>query len=51
VTNAEAESRIKAVVANAQTIFNWPSLTFPIQLQVASITYQPIDIPANGTGL
>jgi hypothetical protein len=34
-----------------QTIFKWPSLTFPIELLVDSITFKDIDIPANGDGL
>jgi hypothetical protein len=38
-------------VAQAQIIFNWPSLTIPITLNVASITFQNIDIPADGAGL
>ena len=51
VTDAEAINAAKRVVANAQILFNWPSLTVPISLQVASITFQNIDIPAQVSGL
>ena len=51
VTAAEAVNAARRVVANSQILFNWPSLTVPISLQVASITYQNIDIPAQVEGL
>ena len=51
VTDAEAVNAARRVVANSQILFNWPSLTIPISLQVASITFQNIDIPAQGSGL
>jgi hypothetical protein len=38
-------------VAQAQIIFKWPSLTVPITLNIASITFQNIDIPSDGAGL
>ena len=51
VTAAESVNAARRVIANSQILFNWPSLTVPISLQVASITYQNIDIPAEGAGL
>ena len=51
VTHDESINAVKRIVANAQTIFTWPSLTFPIDLLVDSITFKDLDIPANGTGL
>jgi hypothetical protein len=51
VTDAEAVKAIGRVMANTQIIFNWPSLTVPITLQVASITFQNIAIPADVPGL
>ena len=51
VTHDESINAVKRIVANAQTIFKWPSLTFPIDLLVDSITFKDLDIPANGTGL
>jgi hypothetical protein len=51
VTDADSINAIRRVVANAQIIFNWPSLTIPINLQVASVAFQDIAIPADGTGL
>ena len=47
----EAVNAARRVVANAQILYNWPSLTIPISLQVASITFQNIDIPAQVEGL
>jgi hypothetical protein len=51
VNTTESVNAIRRVIANAQLIFNWPSLTIPIQLQVVSITFQNINIPADGSGL
>ena len=51
VTDAEAVNAARRVVANSQILFNWPSLTVPISLEVASITFQNIDIPAEAAGL
>jgi len=51
VTDAESVNAARRVIANAQIMFNWPSLTVPISLQVASITFQNIDIPAQVEGL
>jgi len=50
-TDSESVNAIMRAVAQAQIIFNWPSLTIPITLNVASITFQNIDIPADGAGL
>ena len=49
----EGESVLAALraIAQAQLIFRWPTLTVPITLVVASITFQNIDIPANVAGL
>jgi hypothetical protein len=38
-------------VAQAQIIFKWQSLTVPITLNVASVTFQNIDIAADVSGL
>ena len=51
VTATESVNAIRRVIANAQIIFNWPSLTVPITLEVASIAFQDIAIPADGSGL
>jgi hypothetical protein len=50
-SQAESVNAIRRVITNAQTIYNWPSLTVPITLEVASITYKNIDIPADSSGL
>ena len=47
VTHGESINAARRVVANSQILFRWPSLTIPIQLEVASITFQNIDIPAS----
>jgi len=51
VTNAESVNAVRRVIANAQIIFRWPSLTIPITLEVVSIAFQNIAIPADGSGL
>ena len=47
VTHEESINAARRVVANSQILFRCPSLTVPIQLEVASITFQNIDIPAS----
>ena len=51
VTDAESVNAVGRAVAQAQIIFKWPSLTVPITLNVASVTFQNIDIPSDGAGL
>ena len=51
MTEAESVAAAMRAIAQAQIIFKWPSLTVPIILNVASITFQDIDIPADGPGL
>ena len=51
VTDTESVNAVMRAVALAQVIFKWPSLTVPINLSVASITFQNIDIPADVSGL
>jgi hypothetical protein len=40
-----------ALLYGPQLTFRWPSLTIPIILQVASITFQDIDIRVDSSGL
>ena len=51
VTESESVAAAMRAIAQAQIIFKWPSLTVPITLNVASITFQNIDIPADVAGL
>jgi len=51
VTDTESVNAVMRAVAQAQIIFKWPSLTVPITLSVASVTFQNIDIPADVAGL
>ena len=51
VTDEESVNAAKRAIAQAQIIFKWPSLTVPITVDVASITFQDIDIPSDVAGL
>ena len=51
VTESESVAAAKRAIAQAQIIFKWPSLTVPINVDVASITFKDIDITADGAGL
>ena len=51
VTEAESVNAVMRAVAQAQIIFKWPSLTVPITLDVASITFENIDLPSDEKGL
>jgi hypothetical protein len=51
VTDEESINAIRTLVANTQLIFQWPSLTTPIFLEVASIKYSNVELPAEYVGL
>ena len=51
VTDTESVNAVMRAFAQAQIIFKWPSLTVPIILNVASITFKDIDIPSDVSGL
>jgi hypothetical protein len=51
VTDEESINAIRRLVANTQLIFQLPSLTTPIFLEVASINYSNVDLPAEMTGM
>jgi len=51
VTDAASIAAVAKIIAQTQVYYKWPSLTSPITFNVVSVTFQNVDLPANGTGL